>query len=397
MEQVTNRLLNIAGKDRRKIIGLMSGTSADGVDAALVSVEGAGKASNIEVIAWDMYPHDPEVRDEVIAVASGKECDAGHIAVLNFLLGHAFADAAVELCRKAEIPLDEVDLIGSHGQTVFHHPPGQAQGPLPCTLQIGEPCVIAERTGVTTIADFRPRDMAAGGQGAPLVPLVDYILFSSDRKSRCALNLGGIANVTILPKSCSVDDVMAFDTGPGNMVLDELAKVFSGGEKSFDEGGILAKKGKSNKPLLEILLAHPYFKKRPPKSTGREMFGEHYARQILEHGARLEMKEADIMRTTAELTARAIGDACRSHSGAFDEVVVSGGGVHNETLVKEIMKSLKPAKILISDRLGIPSDAKEAIAFALLANETLAGHAGNLPSVTGASGPVVLGKIVPGS
>jgi anhydro-N-acetylmuramic acid kinase len=393
-----DRLFNIARKDRRNVIGLMSGTSADGIDAALVVIEGSGKVTGVEVKAWNMYPYDPEVRDEVLAVASGESVDAGRIAALGFLLGHAFADAAAELCRDAEVPLDQVDLIGSHGQTVFHRGPGQPHGTLPCTLQIGEPCVIAERTGVTTVADFRPRDMAAGGQGAPLVPLVDHILFSSEDKSRCALNLGGIANVTFLPRGCSVDEVVAFDTGPGNMVLDTLAKIFSGGESSYDEKGVLGKKGKANKSLLEKLLTHPYFKMAPPKSTGRETFGEEYARQILEQAARLDMKEADIMKTAVSLTARAVSEACRTHHSMdafFDEFVVSGGGVHNEALMKEIRREVKPAKVNISDEAGIPADAKEAVAFAVLANETLAGRAGNVPGATGAERPAVLGKIVP--
>jgi anhydro-N-acetylmuramic acid kinase len=393
-----DKLLRITKKNRRNVIGLMSGTSADGIDAALVCIEGAGSNSSVEVLAWETFPHEPEVRDEVLAVSSGEPCDSGRIAVLNFLLGHAFADAAIQLCGRAEVGLANIDLIGSHGQTIFHRGPDQAEDALPCTMQIGEPCVIAERTGVTTVADFRPRDMAAGGQGAPLVPLADYILFSSNRKSRCTLNLGGIANVTFLPRSCALDEVVAFDTGPGNMVLDALAKTFSGGRSTYDEAGELAKKGKPNKLLLEKLLTHPYFKMAPPKSTGREMFGEDYAGKILAQGARLEMKEADIMRTVVSLTARAIADACRKHyslDASFDEVVVSGGGVHNDSLMRAIKKELKPAEVLISDKAGIPADAKEAVAFAVLANETLCGRAGNVPAATGASRPVVLGKIIP--
>lgn len=395
-----DKLRQIAQKDRRNVIGLMSGTSADGIDAALVCIEGSGSESKVEVLAWETFVHDPEVRDEVLEIASGAPCDSGRIAVLNFLLGHAFADAAIQLCGRAEIGLKDIDLIGSHGQTVFHRGEGQEQGELPCTLQIGEPCVIAERTGVTTIADFRPRDMAAGGQGAPLVPLADHILFSSDRKSRCLLNLGGIANVTFLPKGFLLDGIVAFDTGPANMVLDSLTRIFSGGRDPYDEAGALAKKGKPHKALLKKLLGHRYFKMTPPKSTGREMFGEGYARRLLEQGGRLEMKEADIMRTAVSLTATTIANACRKYypkGASLDEVIVSGGGVHNEALMKELKKELKPAKIMVSDKTGIPADAKEAVAFAVLANETLAGHAGNVPAATGAARAVVLGKIIPGT
>jgi anhydro-N-acetylmuramic acid kinase len=395
-----DRLHQISKKSRRNVIGLMSGTSADGIDAALVVIEGVGPHPKLEVKSWAMFPHDPEVREEVLAVASGEACDAGRIAALNFLLGHAFADAAIELCRKADVPLGGIDLIGSHGQTVFHRGPGEPEGSLPCTLQIGEPSVIAERTGVTTVADFRPRDMAAGGQGAPLVPVADYVLFSVPDKSRCTLNLGGIANVTFLPMDCSLDGVTAFDTGPGNMVLDAIATIYSGGEKSFDHAGQIAKKGRTKKALLEKLLAHPYFRMTPPKSTGREMFGYAYARQVLEQGALFGIKEQDIMRTAVTLTARTVGEACREHFPKglrIDEVFVSGGGVHNETLMKEVRKELKPAIVKTSADAGVPPDAKEAVAFAVLANETIAGRAGNVPSVTGASRPVVLGKIVPGS
>lgn len=412
----------MARKKSRLAVGLMSGTSADGVDAALVRIEGSGTESAIEVLAWRTYPYRARLRDEVLAVSAGAKSDAGRLADLSFRLGSAFGQAATALCGEAGVDIRQVDIVGSHGQTVFHRPPGgqgvarstaargkHAGAPvsrraLPssdapgCTLQLGEPCVIAEMTGATTVADFRPRDMAAGGQGAPLIPLADYILFRSGRKSRCTLNLGGIANVTFLPKRCSLGDVAAFDTGPGNMVLDWLARAFSGGERAYDESGRLALKGRANKRLLDKLLLHPYFKMAPPKSTGREVFGERYARELMAQGARLGLSEADIMMTAVALTAKTVAGACREHfsSGAhLDEVIVSGGGVHNRALMKSLKSALGSAKVIVSGDLGVPADAKEAVAFALLANETICGNAGNVPSATGASRPVVLGKIVP--
>jgi anhydro-N-acetylmuramic acid kinase len=392
----------------------MSGTSADGVDAALVRIDGSGENSAIEVVAWKTFPYRRQLREEVLSVAAGAKGNAGRLAELSFRLGRAFGEAALALCREAGVEIRRVDLIGSHGQTVFHGPPdgkrgatdkrGTAHGDIRssdspgCTMQLAEPCVIAEITGTTTVADFRPRDMAAGGQGAPLVPLVDYILFRSARASRCALNLGGIANATLLPKRCSLADVTAFDTGPGNMVLDWLARTFSAGKKSFDEGGELALAGKADKRLLEKLLLHPYFRAAPPKSTGRETFGEVYAGEIMAQGARLGLKETDIMMTAVVLTARTSAGACRDHyphGGRVEEVIVSGGGVHNKALMKALGKSFRSARVVLSDELGVPADAKEAVAFAMLANETISGNPGNVPSATGASRPVVLGKIVP--
>lgn len=390
--------MEIAAKRSRLVIGLMSGTSADGVDSVLARIDGAGERSRVEVLGWATTPYPPELRDEVLAVSSGARSDAGRVAELSFRLARVFADAAVEICGRVGADPSEVDLIGSHGQTVFHRPPGREPDATPCTLQLGEPCVIAERTGVTTVADFRPRDMAAGGQGAPLVPLVDYILFRSDEKSRCMLNLGGIANITWLPRGCAREEVLAFDTGPGNMVLDSLAHTFSGGERRFDEGGALALSGKPHGALLGKLLAHPYFKLAPPKSTGREEFGEKFAAKILRQGGRLGLSEAEIMATAVGLTTEAVALACREHltSGApADEVVASGGGVRNEALMNALRSSLAPARVVSSDDLGVPADAKEAVAFAVLANETVSGNPGNLTSVTGAERAAVLGKIVP--
>jgi anhydro-N-acetylmuramic acid kinase len=393
-----HKAAQLAVKKKRLIIGLMSGTSADGVDAALVEIEGAGVGSFVEVRAWNTYPYPPGVREEVLRLSAGSVCPARDISELNFRLGGLFADAALELCGSAAVEVSSVDLIGSHGQTIFHMGPGGAPGRFPSTLQIGEPCVIAERTGVTVVADFRPRDMAAGGQGAPLVPMADYIMFASQSKSRCMLNLGGVANVTFLPKGCDPGEVRAFDTGPGNAVLDSLAGVFSGGAIPLDDGGELAMKGAADGSLLDRLLGHPFFKLAPPKSTGRDTFGESFARNLADEGRGLGLSDADIMMTAVSLTVRGVVDACRDHfpsESPIDEVIVSGGGVHNEALMTSLKKGLGGNRVISVGDLGVDPDAKEAVAFAVLANETICGNAGNLPSATGAAGAVVLGKIVP--
>jgi anhydro-N-acetylmuramic acid kinase len=392
------RLAEIAAKKKRLIIGLMSGTSADGVDAALVEIEGSADESVVELLAWQTSSYPPEVQSEVLGLSSGAACSPARLSKLNFHLGHLFADAALDLCRTVNVEISSVDLIGSHGQTVFHQGPGEEPGGMPSTMQLGEPCVIAERTGVAVVADFRPRDIAAGGQGAPLVPLADYILFSSPRKSRCLLNLGGIANVTFLPLGCKLDGVLAFDTGPGNAVLDSLARIFSGGRDRFDEGGALAASGIADRPLLNELLTHPFFELSPPKSTGRGTFGESFAKVVIERGRVQGLKDADIMMTAVSLTVRGVVDACRKYypqGFSIDEVIVSGGGVYNEALMSTLRKGLSPAQVVSSTDLGLHADAKEAVAFAVLANETICGHPGNVPSATGADRAVPLGKIVP--
>jgi len=419
------KLDGIASKRSRLVMGLISGTSADGVDAALVRVRGCGEDSSVELVDWSTFAFEPELRRDVLALAGGKSCRAEEIAEIDFRLGEAFAEAALSLCSKAGVDVGDLDAIGSHGQTVFHRGAagradsrdhGGGSGSVPCTLQLGNPSIVAQRTRVLTVADFRSRDIAAGGEGAPLVPLADFVLFSSKKLSRCVVNVGGIANVTFLPRGCSRDEVVAFDTGPGNMVLDALACAFSGGSAARDDGGRLALEGKPDKRLLAVLLGHEYFRLPPPKSTGRETFGEHYARDLMRQAARLDLSEADVMRTAVSLTATTIAEACRVHfprsagarrtalqtlrrlieGGRFaDQVVVGGGGVHNAALMQELRRELKPVEVVTCDELGVPSDAKEAMAFAILANETICGRPGNLPGATGASEAVVLGVIAP--
>jgi len=377
------------------VVGLMSGTSADGVDAALVDLDG----ERVRVRAFATVPYPPSVREGVFRLfdpAAGRVDDLCH---LNFAIGEVFASAVVRLCAGASVSLGSVDLIGSHGQTVWHEPAGRRLGrrKLASTLQIGEPSVIAERTGITTVADFRPRDMAAGGQGAPLVPYADFLLFRRAHRTRAVQNLGGIANVTFLPAGCDVGDVIAFDTGPGNMVIDRVASRASGGRRHYDRGGRLARRGRVDGRLLGEMMRHAFIRRRPPKTAGREQFGAAFTDAHYQRARRRGMDDADVAATATAFTAASIAEAYdRFGPASIDEVLLCGGGVSNPVLVAMIAERLAGGKVTTTDAYGIDADAKEAVSFALLAAATIRGLAGNVPSATGAARPVVLGKIIPG-
>jgi anhydro-N-acetylmuramic acid kinase len=387
-------------KESRLVAGLMTGTSLDGVDAALVEIVGSSLFTQIKLRHFVSVPFDAIVREELLKVASGQLISSQTISQLNFLLGILYSDAVFKLCREAHTDFGELDLIGSHGQTIFH----QSEPSLFCgrhiasTLQIGEASFVAEKTGVTTISDFRPRDMAAGGKGAPLIPYVDYVLFRDPRLGRVLLNIGGIANVTSIPAAATIAQVKAFDTGPGNIVMDALVSHFTRGERKFDYGGELARSGKVIPDLLSHLLSADYFSRRPPKTAGREQFGELFLAALLERA--FASRFEDLVRTAAEVTARSIANAIESfiipelHIG---QLIVSGGGARNEFLI-DLLKTLLPRlQVLYSDDLGVPAKAKEAIGFAILAHETFNLNAGNVPSATGARHPVVLGKVIYGN
>jgi anhydro-N-acetylmuramic acid kinase len=315
---------------------------------------------------------------------------------LYFVVGEYFADAVLEICRLSNIDVSQVDLIGSHGQTI-HHLPVTARSynkAIKSTLQIGEPAVIANRTGCTTVANFRYADMALGGEGAPLVPYFDYLQFKSNESNRIILNLGGIANITILKKNCTDADVLAYDTGPGNMVIDALIKKFY--NREYDEDGSTALKGKISEQLLSILLKHPFFKKAIPRSTGREEFGNLFVEQVLAAGNKLQLRPEDIIATVTELTACSIAQSLKFSPlqiEQVDELIVSGGGIHNQAIMKSLSRYFYNSKILRTDDFNIPGDAKEAICFAVLANETIAGNRANLPSATGAKQQTILGSV----
>jgi anhydro-N-acetylmuramic acid kinase len=387
-------------KESRLVVGLMTGTSLDGVDAALVEIIGSGLFTRIKLMHFVSVPFDSAVREELLNVASGKLTSSQAISQLNFLLGILYSEAVSKLCREARIDLVQLELIGSHGQTIFHQsePSVFCGRQIASTLQIGEASFLAEKTGVTTISDFRPRDMAAGGKGAPLIPYVDYLLFRDERLGRVLLNIGGIANVTSIPAAAKMSQVKAFDTGPGNMVMDALVRRFTQGQKKFDYRGDLARSGSVIPDLLNHLLSMDYFSRRPPKTAGREQFGESFVATLLEHA--ISHKFEDLVRTAAEVTACGIVKAIENFvisEAHIDQLVVSGGGARNEFLVARLKALLPQLEVLYSGDLGIPADAKEAVGFAILANETFDLHAGNVPSATGARHPVVLGKVTYGS
>jgi anhydro-N-acetylmuramic acid kinase len=379
------------------MIGLSSGTSMDGIDAALVGFDDDAPGS-LEVRAFRTFPYDEQLSAALRAATEGGE--PARLALLDVVVGEAFARAALDLLDGAGIDAAEVACIGSHGQTVVHVPdPTDCAGAFArASLQVGQPAVIAERTGITTVADFRARDLAAGGQGAPLAPFLDFRLYADAEVGRVALNIGGIANVTGLPPGGGADDVVAFDTGPGNVLLDAAARMrgLAGG---IDEDGKLAVGGAVRDALLERLLAHPFYDRKPPKSADTGDFLNDASLTLLRDAASLS--NADMMATLTELTARTITGAIRRFvriRQPIDEVLLSGGGLHNRALRGRLEALLSPAALRDADEIApqVTGDAKEAVLFALLARETLAHRAGNVPAATGAAGPRVLGVVVPG-
>ena len=387
-------------KEQKLIIGLMCGTSVDRVDAALCRLRGYGRKTEIELIQYLEYPVPEALREEIFKAFQPNSSDVRQISQLNFAIGELFAEAANAVRDAAGLTSSAVDAIGSHGQTVYHIPEAEEfAGRLQrSTLQLGSPAVIAERCKATVVSDFRSRDMAAGGQGAPLVPYVDQILFSHPNKTRILQNIGGIANFTLLPALCHGEqNIVAADSGPGNMVLDALAQQLLG--LPYDPNGEVAAKGSVDAILLAELLDDAYFQLPPPKSTGRERYGVQYTEHILRRANERGLRTEDVFATCTALTAETIAEQYRKWCFAqfsVDEIIVSGGGARNRTLI-QMLKERCPAGIswLRPEDCGVPSDAKEAMAFAILANETLCGNPGNLPSTTGASHPVLLGSITP--
>ncbi|MCU6708617.1 anhydro-N-acetylmuramic acid kinase [Paenibacillus sp. J5C_2022] len=377
-------------------VGLMSGTSLDGVDAAIVRIEGSGLESQVRLLHFYSKAYDDALRGTLKELCDPQRSNVQLVCGLNAYLGELFADAALKAVEEAGMRMEEIDFISSHGQTAWHMPdavPGVPHLPS-STLQLGDLSVIAKRTGVIAIGDFRPADMAVGGQGAPLVPYGDLVLFRHPEKGRLLQNIGGIGNCTVLPPNASMHQLLAFDTGPGNMVIDSLVHALSDGRLHYDESGKWAAEGTADEALLQELMTHPYFRLPPPKSTGREMFGAEYAVALLERVSHLP--PADIIATATAFTAHTIADACRKlvmPRCQIDEVIVSGGGAHNKTLLSLLQSLLPEVNVTTASALGVNDDAKEAIIFALLGHACLLGHNNNVPTATGAGRPTVMGKL----
>ena len=377
-----------------RVAGIMSGTSLDGIDVAIVDIEGRGYTKKIEVVGASATPYPKAVREALLGVSNAMTHTAT-ISRLNALLGELYAEAFLATCKKRQIPAESVNLIGCHGQTIYHE--GE-----PCeylgrrfsnTLQIGEGSVIAERTGIDTVTNFRERDIAAGGKGAPLVPYADYVLFRDAKRGRVALNIGGIANITAIPAKAKPTEIIAFDTGPGNMIIDQLVRKLTFGAQDYDKNGAFAANGVVHEALLTGMLGDRYFTLKAPKTAGREQYGAEFVTGLMATGVSL----VDLVATATEFTARSIANAVTGLSGGpFDDLIASGGGCHNKVLMKRLQALLPGMSVMSSKKLGVDPDSKEAVAFAVLAYQTQLGLNGNLPSATGARHAAILGKLVRG-
>jgi anhydro-N-acetylmuramic acid kinase len=379
-----------------RVLGLMSGTSADGIDVALARIEGAPPRLRARLENFLSIPFPSAMRQAILRVAEGISVPAAEISQLNFALGALFGEAALTACRHFGVATGKIDLIGSHGQTIYHQgrPARFAGRRVASPLQVGEPAQIAARTRIPTVADFRPADMAVGGQGAPLVPFVDFLLYRDARLGRVALNIGGIANVTVIPAGARMEDVTAFDTGPGNMVIDAMVSRITRGRKSFDRGGQMAAGGLAIPGVLDRLLSDSYFHRPPPKTAGREQYGGQYVQRLLRLCGRVRPEDA--IATATLLTPLSILDGLGRYvfpRTKIDEVIVSGGGAHNPVILAQLEAGLGGRRLRRAGGMGINEDAKEAFAFAVLAYETWHRRPANLPGATGARCPAILGKV----
>lgn len=364
-----------------RVAGIMSGTSLDGIDVAIIDTNGR----TLQTVAHATTPYKADLRKRILAVSNAL-CNTADISRLNFELGALYAKAVVATCKRAGVPLESLQLAGCHGQTIYH----EGGGKTPNTLQIGEASVLAERLGIPVISDFRTRDIAAGGQGAPLVPFVDYLLFRSVKLHRVALNIGGIANITVLPRGATPEQILAFDTGPGNMVIDQLTERMTAGKQRYDRNGAIAARGHVNASLLDTWLSDRYFRAKPPKTAGREQYGAVFIEQLLATGVAIE----DLIATATAFTAASVAAGIELVAPDTQELIVAGGGTHNRQLMGQLRAFLPTGcTITTTADFGIDVDAKEAVAFAVLAHRTWNRKSGNLPSATGARRNAILGKV----
>jgi len=379
-------------------IGLMSGTSHDGVSAALVTIDERGRPP-ARAIHFQTYPYSAKFRARLLAATSGAPVGSGELSALNFELGRAFGRAALAVARDARVALSRIDFIGSHGHTFFHRPPRVTRrGETASTLQLGESAVIAATTGLPVVADFRPMDIALGGEGAPLAPLAHLWLFADPRRGRVIQNIGGIGNATYIPPAARLGHrgLIAFDTGPGVGLIDALMNETTGGRMRMDRGGKIAARGRASEQLLAVLMRHPYFRRRPPKSTGREEFGLAYLAEIKHAAKIIAVGGDDLLATVTALTARSIADSVRrfiAPRGRVDQLIATGGGARNPTLLKMLAAQMPSVEVTTATRVGVDGDSLEAVAFAILGYQMLRGRQGNIPSVTGARAPAILGKL----
>lgn len=389
-------ILTLINKPFRLVIGFMSGTSADGIDAVLAEIHGHGTAARVKQRDFVFMPFEPEVRAEILRLAGGGAAAAADFCRMNFLLGELYCDAGRELCRHAGVRTEDIDLIGNHGQTFWHIPLEEKYlgHKLHGTLQLGEDAMLAEAFSCPVVGDFRVRDMAAGGLGAPLVPYTEFLLYRSETECVALQNIGGIGNISFLPAGCGLNDILAFDTGPGNMVMDAVTARMTDGTATYDAGGALAAHGHVNEKLLRRMMADPYIAQRPPKTTGRERYGADYVATLCAYAKSESIPLLDVLATATRFTAECIAAAVRGFAPELPaRLIVGGGGAMNETLMRHIRQLLPACRVMTNEELGFDGNAKEALAFAILANEAIFAHANNVPSVTGARHPVVMGKI----
>ena len=376
-------------------IGLMSGTSLDGLDAVMVEVEGLYTDTKLKVLDSLFCPYPDELRNELLALCSPETADLEKITAMNMYLAQEFAKAVNQLIKQSGVPHEQILFVASHGQTIFHKPLGTGRlADVPGTLQIGDLSVLSELTGLPAVGDFRTADMAAGGQGAPLISFIDYILFRDPDTSRAIQNIGGIGNVTFLPAGVKEDEIISFDTGPGNMVIDAIVSAVTGGAQHYDEDGRIAASGQVNDAFLDELMEHPYFSAAPPKTTGRELFDKRFVEKLMKRAAELGLSDPDLVATVTAWTARTISQSCRAFfDGKLDELIIAGGGSYNPYLLERLRQDLPGTAIKTHDAFGLPSDLKEAAGFAVFGWHTLNGTPNQLPSATGAEHPVIMGKI----